>query len=90
LAFTLHVKALGLISEFQPMRSTDFDNLKQQNGLDSSCKAALRYMCAKSHIHQSCGRLPKKLFSAKVPWYAEIHIQRPFLTIKIAYEKFLD
>jgi hypothetical protein len=42
LAFTLHVKALGLISEFQPMRSTDFDNLKQQNGLDSSYKAALR------------------------------------------------
>jgi hypothetical protein len=41
LAFTLHVKALGLISEFQPMKSTDFDNLKQQNGLDSSCKAAL-------------------------------------------------
>jgi hypothetical protein len=32
-------------------------------------------MCAKSHIHQSCGRLPKKLFSAK--GYAEIHIQRP-------------
>jgi hypothetical protein len=44
LAFTPHVKALGLISEFQPMRSTDFDNLKQQNGLDSSCKAALRNM----------------------------------------------
>jgi hypothetical protein len=41
LAFTPHIKALGLISEFQPMRSTDFDNLKQQNGLDSSCKAAL-------------------------------------------------
>jgi hypothetical protein len=36
-----HVKALGLISEFQPMRSTDFDNLKQQNGLDSSCNATL-------------------------------------------------
>jgi hypothetical protein len=32
-------------------------------------------MCAKSHIHQSCGVLPKKLFSAK--GYAEIHIQRP-------------
>jgi hypothetical protein len=45
-------------------------------------------MCAKSHIHQSCGGLPKKLFSAK--GYAEIHIQRPFLTIRIAYEKFLD
>jgi hypothetical protein len=44
LAFTLHVKALELISEFQPMRSTDFDNLKQQNGLDSSCKAALIFM----------------------------------------------
>jgi hypothetical protein len=33
-------------------------------------------MCAKSHIHQSCGGLLKKLFSAK--GYAEIHIQRPF------------
>jgi hypothetical protein len=33
-------------------------------------------MCAKSHIHQSCGGLPKKIFSAK--GYAEIHIQRPF------------
>jgi hypothetical protein len=41
LAFTPHVKALGLISEIQPMRSTDFDNLKQLNGLDSSFKAAL-------------------------------------------------
>jgi hypothetical protein len=41
LAFTPHIKALGLISEFQLMRSTDFDNLKQQNGFDSSCKAAL-------------------------------------------------
>jgi hypothetical protein len=38
LAFTPHVKAL---TKFQPMRSTNFDNLKQQNGLDSSCKAAL-------------------------------------------------
>jgi hypothetical protein len=44
LAFTPHVKALGLISEFQPMKSTDFDNLKQQNGLDSSCKAAIRFV----------------------------------------------
>jgi hypothetical protein len=33
-------------------------------------------MCAKSHIHQSCGGLPKELFSAK--GYAEFHIQRPF------------
>jgi hypothetical protein len=48
LAFTPHVKALGLISEFQPMRSTDFDNLKQQNGLDSSCKAALRMLWSDS------------------------------------------
>jgi hypothetical protein len=38
------------------------------------------YMCAKSHIHQSCGRLPKKLFSAK--GYAEIQIQRPFFDNK--------
>jgi hypothetical protein len=42
LAFIPCVKALRLISEFQPMRSMDFDNLKQQNGLDSSCKATLR------------------------------------------------
>jgi hypothetical protein len=34
-------------------------------------------MCAKSHIHQSCGGLPENLFSAK--GYAEIHIQRPFV-----------
>jgi hypothetical protein len=27
LAFTPHIKALGLILEFQPMRSMDFDNL---------------------------------------------------------------
>jgi hypothetical protein len=32
-----------LISEFQPMRSTDIDNLKQRNGLDSSCKATLSW-----------------------------------------------
>jgi hypothetical protein len=37
-------------------------------------------MCAKSHIHQRCGRLPKKLFSTK--GYAEIHIQRPFFDNK--------
>jgi hypothetical protein len=49
LAFTPHVKALGLISEFQPMRSTDFDNLKQQNGLDSSCKAALHHNILNQH-----------------------------------------
>jgi hypothetical protein len=29
LAFIPHVKALGLISKFQPMGSIDFDNLKQ-------------------------------------------------------------
>jgi hypothetical protein len=40
----------------------------------------VRYMCAKSHIHQRCGRLPKKLFSTKA--YAEIHIQRPFFDNK--------
>jgi hypothetical protein len=32
--------------------------------------------------------LRKKSLSAR--GYAEIHIQRPFLTIKIAYENFLD
>jgi hypothetical protein len=37
-------------------------------------------MCAKSHIHQSCGRLPKEIFSTK--GYAEIHIQRPFFDNK--------
>jgi hypothetical protein len=42
-------------------------------------------MCAESHIHQSGGGLPKKLFSTK--GYAEIG---RFLIIKIAYEKFLD
>jgi hypothetical protein len=34
----------------------------------------------KSHIHQNCGRLPKKLFSAM--GYAEIQIQRPFFDNK--------
>jgi hypothetical protein len=33
-------------------------------------------MCAESHIHQSCGRLPKKIFSTK--GYTKIHIQRLF------------
>jgi hypothetical protein len=46
----------------------------------------VRYMCAKSHIHQSCGGLPKKIFLAKVNNKYKGH----FLTIKIAYEKFLD
>jgi hypothetical protein len=50
LAFIPHVMALRLISEFQPMRSTDFDNLKQQNGLDSSCKAALRFPLEEKHL----------------------------------------
>jgi hypothetical protein len=50
LAFTPHIKALGLISEFQPMRSMDFDNLKQQNGLDSSCKVALTQMVENSSV----------------------------------------
>jgi hypothetical protein len=44
-------------------------------------------MCAKSRIHQSCGRLPKKLFSAK--GYAEIHIQRPFFDNKNSIRKIL-
>jgi hypothetical protein len=37
-------------------------------------------MCAKSHIHQSCGRLPKKLFPAK--GYADIQIEMPFFDNK--------
>jgi hypothetical protein len=45
-------------------------------------------MSSKSHTHKRCGTLRKKSFSAR--GYAEIHIQRSFLTIKIAYEKFLD
>jgi hypothetical protein len=45
-------------------------------------------MSSKSHTHKRCGILSKKSLSAR--GYAEIHIQRPFLTIKIAYEKFLD
>jgi hypothetical protein len=57
LAFTLHVKALGLISEFQPMRSTDFDNLKQQNSLDSSCKAALRMERLNSQVGENSSYL---------------------------------
>jgi hypothetical protein len=44
-------------------------------------------MCAKSHIHQRCGRLPKKLFSMK--GYAEIHIQRPFFDKKNSIYKIL-
>jgi hypothetical protein len=39
-------------------------------------------MCAKSHIHQSCEGLPKKLFFAK--GYAEIHIQSRVVTRTIA------
>jgi hypothetical protein len=44
-------------------------------------------MCAKSHIHKSCGGLPKKLFSVK--GYAEIHIQRPFFDNTISKQKIL-
>jgi hypothetical protein len=44
-------------------------------------------MSAKSRIHQSCGRLPKKLFSTK--GYAEIHIQRPFFDQKNSIWKIL-
>jgi hypothetical protein len=44
-------------------------------------------MSSKSHTHKGCGTFRKKPFSAR--GYAEIHIQRPFLTIKVAYEKFL-
>jgi hypothetical protein len=42
-------------------------------------------MSSKSHTHKRCGTLRKKSFSARR--YAEIG---RFLTIKIAYEKFLD
>jgi hypothetical protein len=45
-------------------------------------------MCAKSHIHQSCGGLPKKLISVK--GYAETHIQRPFFDNKISIWKILE
>jgi hypothetical protein len=45
-------------------------------------------MSTKSHALMRCGTLRKSSISTR--GYAEIHIQRPFLTIKIAYEKFLD
>jgi hypothetical protein len=45
-------------------------------------------MSTKSHTHTRCGTLRKSSISTR--GYAEIHIQRPFLTIKIAYETFLD
>jgi hypothetical protein len=44
-------------------------------------------MPMKSYIHKRCGTLKKKLFSTR--GYAEIHIQRQFLTIKKAYQKLL-
>jgi hypothetical protein len=51
----------------------------------------VRYMCEKSHIHQSCRGLPQKLFSAKIHTqrYAEIHIQRPFFDNKNSIWKIL-
>jgi hypothetical protein len=45
-------------------------------------------MSSKSYTHKRCGTLRKKSFSSR--GYAESHIERPILTIKIAYEKFLD
>jgi hypothetical protein len=45
-------------------------------------------MCTKSYAHTRCGTLKKSSISTR--GYAKIYIQRPFLTIKIAYEKFLD
>jgi hypothetical protein len=39
-------------------------------------------MSSKSHTHKRCETLKKKSFSAR--GNAEIHIQRPFFTIKIA------
>jgi hypothetical protein len=48
----------------------------------------VRYMCAKSHIHQSCGGLPKTIFSAR--GVLKFTFKGRFLTIKIEYEKFLD
>jgi hypothetical protein len=47
----------------------------------------VRYMFAKSHIHQSCEGLPNKLFSTK--GYIGIHIQRPFLDNKNSIWKIL-
>jgi hypothetical protein len=44
-------------------------------------------MSPKSHIQKRCGTLRKKSFSAR--GYAEIHIQRPFLTIKKTYKESL-
>jgi hypothetical protein len=65
LALTPRVKALRLISEFQPMRSTDFDNLKQQNSLDSSCKEALSFgmLCGRALRSQFiCGIKLKQVY----------------------------
>jgi hypothetical protein len=45
-------------------------------------------MSTTSHAHMRCGTLRKSSISTR--GYAEIHIQRLVLTIKIAYEKFLD
>jgi hypothetical protein len=45
-------------------------------------------MSTKSHAHTMCGTLRKSSISTRE--YAEIHIQRPFFTIKIAYGKFLN
>jgi hypothetical protein len=42
-------------------------------------------MSTKFHIHKTYGTLKKTSFCTK--GYAEIYIQRPFFTIKIAYEK---
>jgi hypothetical protein len=44
-------------------------------------------MSPESHTHKRCGTLRKKSFSAR--GYAEIHIQRPFFTIKKTYKKLL-
>jgi hypothetical protein len=45
-------------------------------------------MSTKSHAHTRCGTLRKSSISTR--GYAEITYKGQYLTIKIAYEKFLD
>jgi hypothetical protein len=46
------------------------------------------YMSTKSHAHMRCGTLRKSSISTR--GYVEFTYNSRFLTIKIAYEKFLD
>jgi hypothetical protein len=56
-------------------------------GLQILIPRLVRYMSTKSHIHKTYGTLKKTSFCTK--GYPKIHIQRPFLTLKKTYGKFL-